>query len=104
MRFIKVHGLNLENYLINIDEIESVSTTKGGNTCLFVKGNFRIQEVLRMEKDYSALAKCIISNLEYGLRLTRYELVAYCIGRYGFVDDDLFEKINKLYVEKYIDA
>ena len=41
MQFIKVHKLNLESYLINIDEIESISTTKGGNTCLFVKGNFR---------------------------------------------------------------
>ena len=43
MQFIKVHGLNLESYLINIDEIESVSTTKGGNTCLFLKGRFRFR-------------------------------------------------------------
>ena len=41
MQFIKVHGLNLESYLINIDEIESITQTKGGNTCLFLKDRYR---------------------------------------------------------------
>ena len=37
MQFIKVHSLSLESYLVNIDAIDIVSQTKGGNTCLFLK-------------------------------------------------------------------
>ena len=41
MQFIKVHNLLLESYLINLDEIESIERTEGGNTRLYLKGRYR---------------------------------------------------------------
>ena len=56
-----------------------------------------------MEKDYSVLFNYVNSNANRGCRVTSLKLIAYCIGYYGSVDGDMFDKILDMSIEGLID-
>lgn len=46
----------------------------------------------------------LVKVAESGSRMTRFEMVSWCIGYYKKVDEEMWEAINKLYLDNFIDS
>lgn len=44
----------------------------------------------------------LVNEVEANKLNTRYDVVSYCIGRYGIIDKKIFELINKLYADGFV--